>query len=138
MERESRINGQLVGIKSADLPIVWEDVKPFIEEALKLDDGRWTIESVYKSIQEKDRQLWVALDFGVRSVCISEVINYPGKKVCNIFLVSGDIDFIVPLLGDFKAWAKSQGCSTVELYGREGWQRVLGWKRAGVILRKEI
>ena len=128
----------LHGIKSENLPIVWEDVKPFIEEALTLDDGRWTIESIYKSIQEKDRQLWVSLDMGVKAVGITEIINYPGKKVCNIFLGSGDMNYMVPHMNEIKAWAKSQGCTTIEIHGREGWQRIFGWKRAGVILRQEI
>lgn len=130
----------LHGIPSTDLQIVWKDVKPFIEDALKLGDGRWTLDSIYQSIQSKDRQLWITLDPGVKAVGITEIINYPGKKVCNMFLVAGELNFIVPFFPEFREWAKEEGCSTIELYGREGWQKVLkdsGWKRAGVILRHE-
>jgi len=36
-------------------------------------------------------------------------------------------------------WAKNvELCDSIELIGREGWQRVLGWERTAVQLRKSL
>lgn len=126
-----------------DIDRFWKDVEPFISEPLAGNDGEFTAEDIYRSLLEKKMQLWVAYRDGIKAAMVTEVVNYPRKKVVRIVTLGGDdmagwIDDGFPLI---HRWAKEQGASGMEIMGRKGWIRVLdrfGYRHAHVILKKEI
>jgi hypothetical protein len=108
-----------------------------IEAALAYSGGTHLFEDVEKAINEGNMQLWPASN----SAAVTEIIQYARKKVLNVFLAGGDLQEIVGGLDAATEWAKSQGCDSMTLYGRKGWERVLdshGFKPVMVVLERAI
>ena len=122
---------------------VWEQVLPFIEAPLTYNNGEFEAEDIYKALIEKKMQLWVAFNDRIRAAMVTEVVNYPRKKIVRIVTLGGEnmmgwIDDGVNLL---KRWAKTQGATGLEVIGRKGWIRTLdklGFIHTHVVLKKEI
>jgi hypothetical protein len=68
-------------------------------------------------------------------------VVYPQVTVLNIFLAGGELGQLLDMEGDAFQWAKAQGCKSVTLSGRLGWQRALksrGWKPTHINLSREL
>lgn len=135
---------RLQGIPAARIKGLWPAVLPFIERALAYDSGRYTAQSIRKGLLDRAMQLTVVedVDDGARvlAICITEIRNYPAKKVGTIFLCAGhDMSRWLHHLPEIEAWLKQKGCREVELYGRPGWAKALPeYTFARVLLRKEL
>lgn len=130
---------ELVGIQSRNIESVWPSVSSFIDRAIQHCDGKYTKENVKQSLLNRDMQLWLAMSEHIEAVLVTEIISYPAKKVCTfVFLAGEDFQRWSGLLHQIEQWAKSQGCESIELFGRPGWQKVLDWERIHIVLRKKI
>lgn len=116
---------------------------PMIETALVYADGKYNLDSIYKAIAERDKQLWVATyDNDLIAVCVTEITIYPCKKVLTVFASAGIrmdawLDFLQPIMD----WGKSQGCEAAEIYGRKGWERILakyGYEHVSTVIRAKL
>lgn len=108
---------------------VWKDVSPMIETSLPYSAGKYLLEDIKKAILDLDMQLWVGRDHsGFCAAAVTQIVHFPrsvrvtmlffgGKRVPE--LLESDIIF---------QWAKSLGCSHIELFGRPGWERFLNRK----------
>jgi len=108
-----------------------------IEAALEYSGGTHLFEDVKEAILDGRMQIWLAPD----SCAVTEIVRYARKKVLNVFLVGGDLDQIVGGLDRAIAWAKQQGCESVTLSGRRGWERVLskyGFSPVLVVMERNI
>lgn len=130
-------------IASKHLDKVWPQAAPMIETALIYADGKYNLDSIYKAISERDKQLWVATyDNDLIAVCVTEITIYPCKKVLTVFASAGIrmdawLDFLQPIM----AWGKSQGCEAAEIYGRKGWERILakyGYEHVSTVIRAKL
>lgn len=104
-----------------------ERCKPWIEAALEYSGGTHTFEDIEKGIQESRMQLWPA----PRGCIVTEIVVYPRKKYLNVFLAGGELDQILDMDTDVKAWAKQHGCDAAMMSGRIGWKKPLaklGWE----------
>jgi len=134
-----QLSVKLYGIPSDDIDFVWDDVLPFVEKALSRDDGKWTVRSIKESLEQEQTQLFVVIDDEIIAIIITQITPFPGKKVLTIKFASGrDIDRWVHLINHFEQWAREKNCQSVEVWGREGWERMLNYERVGVILRKSL
>jgi hypothetical protein len=133
----------LHGIAREHLDKVWDLAAPMVDRALEYADGKYNLEAIYEALAARDMQLWVAtLDFDIVAVCVTEIRNYPCKKILTIFASAGWqldswLDFLTPIL----EWGKAQGCNASELYGRPGWERVLdrfGFEKIHTVLRLKL
>ena len=82
-------------------------------------------------------QLWPA----PRGCIVTEIVVYPRKKVLNVFLAGGELDQILDMNNDVKAWALAQGCENATMTGRFGWKKPLmanGWEPLYATYKKEI
>jgi hypothetical protein len=61
-----------VWVKMAEVPVVWDQVKPLVEKAVAHADGRLGVDDVRKWLDEGTFQLWL----GDRAIAITEVLNY--------------------------------------------------------------
>lgn len=116
-------------------PNVWAIAAPMLEKALAYQKEH-SIEDVADAIDRGDAQLWC----GDKSVLVTEMLKYPRRKVCRIWLASGEKDELVyRMLPDVETWAASRGCAAVEVVGRKGWLRLLdGYTQPATVLSKEI
>ena len=116
---------------------VIEANRKHIEAALAYSGGTHNFEDVEAAIIEGKMQLWPASN----SAAVTEIIQYARKRVLNVFLAGGDLQEIMGGLGAATEWAKAQGCESITLYGRKGWERVLdshGFKPVMVVLERKI
>ena len=114
-----------------------ERCRPWIEAALEYSGGTHYFEDIVKNIAECKMQLWPA----DRGCIVTEIVVYPRKKVINIFLAGGDLDQILDMDKDVRAWAKEQGCTGATMSGRLGWKKPLaplGWEFQLASFAKEI
>lgn len=114
----------------------------YIESALAFNGGTHTYEDVAEMIAAGRAMLWS----GPASVAVTEIIQFPQKKVLHVFLAGGEapgalaeMEKILPIILD---WAKSQGCQTATFAGRKGWEKTFlartGWDFPTVMAMKEL
>lgn len=85
-------------------------------------EGTHTERDVFDRIVDGHAQLWSAS----ASACVTELVEYPRRKVCRVWLGGGDLDEMVEVLCPaVQAWAREHGCSRAEVNGRR-WCRLLG------------
>jgi hypothetical protein len=111
--------------------------KPWLEAALERSGGTHTLEDVVQSIQTGAMQFWPA----PRGCAVTEVVNYPQKKVLHIFLAGGEMDQIIDMDSSAVEFAKMNGCTGMSIAGRKGWAKVLknkGYEETFTVLGKDI
>lgn len=111
--------------------------KPWIKAALRYSGGTHSYEDVERGIIEGRMQLWPAS----KSCVVTEINQYPKKKVLHVFLAGGDLEEIKSMQPDVMEWGKSYGCTSMTMAGRKGWLgriKDIGWKDQLVIMEKVI
>ncbi len=101
--------------------------RPWIEAALEYSGGTHNFEDIVLGIKEARMQLWPS----PRGCIVTEIVVYPRKKYLNVFLAGGDLDQILDMDHDVKAWSIEQGCDAAMMSGRIGWKKplkALGWE----------
>lgn len=111
--------------------------RPWIEAALEYSGGTHSFDDIAQGIASGHMQLWPA----PRGCAVTQLVVYPQKDVLHIFLAGGELDQLLDGLQDAAAWGRAQGCKSVTLSGRLGWQRALaahGFKHSTTVLEMEI
>lgn len=119
---------------------VWPLIEPFLQEALEYGNGRWASRDFQGFCRDDVMQLWLILDNGaVTAMAITELINYPQKKICRIVVCGGrNVGRWLNERRHIDEWARQNGCQAMELIGREGWARMMpDWRRM-VFLEKDL
>lgn len=93
-----------------------------IEAALEYSGGTHEFDDVRRGILDGRMQLWP----GKRSAAVTEIIQYDRKKVLHVFLAGGDMDELIDMIDSAERWGAEQGCTSMTMSGRKGWERVLG------------
>ena len=109
---------------------------PRIRELLQpaLDrSGTHRMQDIEAGVEAGRFQLWVK----PQMVGITEIIDFPLKRVLHIFLVGGNLEQIKSMHDEVWAWAQAQGCSEMTLSGRPGWSKALkdGWEVHDYLMR---
>lgn len=127
-------------IQHEQLETVWPQVAPLIEPSLAYADSKYSLDSVKQLLETHQAQLWVDYHEGYRSAGVTQIIDYPDKKVCLIlFIGGGDLAMYQRYLPIIEIWAMENGCQAVEVIGRAGWGKVLpDYERIHVVLRKSL
>lgn len=114
-----------------------ERCRPWIAAALEYSRGTHTVEDVEHGILSGRFHLWPA----ARGCLVTEFIEYPQKRVLNVFLGGGELDQLTDMHDAVEAFARAAGCKAVLIQGRRGWARVWrdqGFKPVATVLEKEI
>ena len=134
---------ELYLVGSDDFGTVWPVVRDDLNKALEYSNGRYSEKIVADMVVSNLMQLWLLTneDKIVMSM-VTQILDYPtGLKVCEVFLLGGKntkewLEFAV---GKLSKWAKSLGCSSIQIAGRKGWEKVLkGWGSVMVMLERPI
>jgi len=106
-----------------------------IEAALAYSGDTHSLLHVVDAIKDGSAQFFPLEN----SVIVTEVVDYPKKAVCRIWLAGGEMDELIEAEKSIVEWAKSHGCSGMEIIGRKGWERQLkDYNAASTVLIKEI
>ena len=115
---------EVTGISSINIPILWEQITPFIQSALAHSEGEYWLADIYQSLMYHKMQLWVVVRGEDLQAClITEFRNFPRKKVCYIVLAAGtDVKEWTHCFGEIEQWAYEEGADLIQSFARPGWK----------------
>lgn len=114
-----------------------EDRVSGLEEALAFGGDTHTVMDVLDHIERGDAKLWLSDD----ALIVTEVHEYPRKRVLHFWLATGEIASVIELSHCILAQAKDDGFDQATLAGRKGWERVLGsqgWSPSSRVMIQEL
>jgi len=98
------------------------------------------LDEVIDLIGRKEATCWLISE-GTKlvGVVVTELLKTRTGKQCFIRHCAGeDIKNWFHYLETIETWARSEGCDSIEMIGRPGWERMLGWRKQAVVLRKAL
>lgn len=109
---------------------VWGYIENYLKQAVEHTGGRFFIEDIKANIPHRRQQLWIAYEEDedkIYGAVISEVQDYPRLRVLSI-AYAGGIEFhkwLPNLLESCQEFGKLHKCKSFEIYGRNGWGKML-------------
>ncbi len=129
-------------ISPEDVPYVWGDVGPMIARVTEQTEGEFEPDDYLESLARGHMQLWLATeDKEIIISMITQIIPYPQKKVLRVIALAGKNfkevhDNFIDILETF---AIRSGCSSLELWGRKGWKKMLpDWDSKYIVFTKDL
>jgi hypothetical protein len=87
-------------------------------------------------------QLWIlARDGAIVGALVTEILRWPRRTVCRLVLAGAEDglrDEWLAWRGALEAWARAEGCTAMEIYGRPGWARLVPEARKRVVLEWDL
>ena len=121
-----------------DLHIIWNEVEQKIKPAL---DDCYTPQDIIDGLIQDRFQLFISWEDYVESAVITEIAQYPQKKICRYFLAGGNNmdNWLEPIQKEIEKFAKHNNCNSIEVAGRKGWARKLkGYEQKIYLFSKEL
>lgn len=107
---------------------VWDRIRPFLDPAVAVTNGRYTSYDVYVAAQKSTMQLWIAFDDqSIEGVQVTCVTDYPSKRVLTSLFTGGTKlrHWRSEMMELLIRWAKDNQCESIEGCGKEGWLKML-------------
>lgn len=130
-------------IKPEEVALVWEEVEPLISRATQFSEGEMLPQDFLATLTMGGMQLWIAISGGdkVTLAMVTQIIEYPQKKVLRVITIAGE-DFKEAherFKGGIEDFALRTGCTSMELWGRKGWKKMLpDWKDSYIVFTKNL
>lgn len=111
------------------IEVVWPKIEGFLKGAADYTYGRFEVSDIKQSLLTTEQQLWVAYDdeteeaFGA---VVTQILTYPRMKSL-VMHFTGGIElpkWKAPMLALLQEFSRNNGCSVIESYGRDGWEKV--------------
>lgn len=134
-------NCKVALITKEDIELVWDEVTPLIEKALRHAEGELIPSDIKKHLDTGDLRLWVALEGqNILASMVTELIDYPRKRIVRIITLAGkNMDMWYDFLPMIEGYAVKNGCSSLEAWTRKGMTRKLkDWKHSYDIITKDL
>ena len=128
----------IIQVPKKDLHIIWNEVEPLIKKAL---DDTYSARDILDGLVKNSFQLFISWEKKVESAVITEVVQYPQKKICRYFLAGGNNmdNWLEPIQETIEQFAKHNHCNAVEVAGRKGWSKKLkGYEQKVYLFSKEL
>lgn len=127
-----------------DVVALWPVVYPMLAPAIKRTRGRLDEATVFRTLVAGELVLWLICRNGPIGAGVTQVFNWPSGLRAARILVAGGRDHTTwfDKLGALEQWARDQGCTVLEAWGRPGWEKALtkanGWRKTGIEMEKDI
>ena len=128
----------IIQVPEKDLHIIWNEVEPLIKKAL---DDCYTTDDILQGLVNNSFQLFISWNNKVESAVVTEVAQYPRKKILRYFLAGGNNlnNWLEPIQETIEKFAKHNNCNSIEVAGRKGWARKLkGYEQKIYLFSKEL
>jgi|TARA_R100001443_G_scaffold105063_1_gene113964 hypothetical protein len=128
----------IIKVPPEDLHIIWNEVEPKIKKAL---DDCYSSQDILDGLIQNKFQLFISWENKVESAVITEVAQYPQKKICRYFLAGGSNmnNWLEPIQQEIEKFAKYNNCQAIEVAGRKGWAKKLkGYEQKIYLFSKEL
>jgi hypothetical protein len=121
----------------------WDDVKDGLQLALDVDDNKYSLDDLKKAIEEKDMQLWCIHDGNLLCSFVTQIVNYPQKRILDCVALTGKNPtiWIGFLLSQMEKYGKENNCDFMQTGGRKGWEKLFkkhGWKNFHIKMSRSI
>lgn len=110
------------------IDFMWPQCEPHLSRAVERASEMFDVSDIYLGAKMGYYGLWVVME-GEQVIASysTRMVSYPKRKALVIDFMGGDrlnewLPQMVEVTGDF---AKLNGCSNLEAYGRHGWKRPL-------------
>lgn len=133
------MSADLVCVDPARISEFWPHAKDKIKAAIEATNLS-AFEDIERDVLSGDQLLWLVWDGkSILAAATTQIIK-PYSKICVLTACAGyDRERWLPLFGRIEQYAKDEGCSSMRIFGRKGWERVLtGYKANYVILEKSL
>ncbi len=129
----------LICIDPARIDEMWPHVRDRIRAAVERT-GLSSFADIESDVLTGMQLCWIAWDGKEILAAATTQLVKPYDKVCVLTACSGyDRDKWLPLFAEIEKYAENEGCSSMRIYGRKGWERVLtGYRAEHVILEKRL
>ena len=124
-----------------DVAYIWERVAPLLDEVQEHTEGEVESDDFLESLTHGDMQLWIATEENeLHSIMITQIITYPQKKVLRIISIAGsDFKRLYQFNEMVESFAIKTGCTSLELWGRKGWKKLLpDWESNYIVYTKDL
>jgi len=128
----------IIQVPKEDIHLVWNEVEPLIKKAL---DDCYTADDILQGLIKNSFQLFISWNKKVESAVVTEVAQYPQKRICRYFLAGGSNmnNWLEPIQTEIEKFARHNNCDAVEVAGRKGWARKLkGYEQKIYLFNKEL
>lgn len=118
---------------------MWPHVRDKIRAAVERT-GLSSFADIEGDVLSGAQLCWIAWNGAEIMAAATTQLVKPHDKVCVLTACSGyDRAQWLPLFEQIEAYAKAEGCKTMRIFGRKGWERVLdGYRVEHVVLEKAL
>ena len=129
-------------IQPEDVAYLWDDVGPMLARVTERSEGEMEPDDYLETLTQGAMQLWIATEEkNITLAMVTQIISYPQKKVLRVIAISGEkfIEAHSQFNDMVEAFAIRVGCSSMELWGRKGWKKMLpDWKDSYIVFTKDL
>ena len=134
----------LPAVPTAVVDVIWNDVSRVLHRSVLTAGGRFDLNDVRKGIKSGFYDLWVVMEEDrVVAALTTRVVAYPQCKSLALDWIGGSRmrEWLPQAQKVMTKFAKENGCTQLEGYGRKGWDRWLrayGWEPHYIAYKMEI
>lgn len=113
-------------VAAADVPGVWEQARSVLSTPLRVLNER-TAHDVLIDLVTGKSQLWHLTGDGADAWAVTEIRDYPRKRVARATLCAGRLarGSVDEMRSAFTSWGSLLGASELRIRGRKGWGRFM-------------
>lgn len=118
----------------------WPYVSRWIRAAMERAD-LGSFRAIEAQVLSGGYLLWLVADGReLKAAVVTELLQTEWRKVCNIIACGGShMNEWLHLIEKIENYARAEGCSAVDIVGRDGWEKMLPtYRRKYVILEKAL
>ena len=114
--------------------VEWDRCSNWLQNALDASGNLATLDQVKYLVLTSRAKFWV----GKECAFITEILQYPDKKVLNLWLAGGDLAELLSFEPEVREYAKTRDCEVMMIQGRPGWQKVFKKTSKWVCILDEV
>ena len=122
-------------VPARELEAIWPQVYRWIEKAVEHGQGDEDALDIAVAIYNGRYDLW--LEDG-KFAAVVQVVKHPKQTVATILYCGGELDSLLTMYSQAKEYARANKIDAIRVWGRQGWEKVLGMRRIGVILQEYV
>jgi hypothetical protein len=129
-------------LRPEDIAHVWANVEPLLATVTQHAEGEMEPDDYLESLTHGAMQLWIAIEEKeIIIAMVTQIIPYPQKKVLRVIAIAGEkfMEAHSQFNDIVETFAVRVGCSSMELWGRKGWKKMLPeWKDSYIVFTKDL
>jgi hypothetical protein len=129
-------------VEPEDVPYIWDNVAPLLSKVIQHSEGELETDDYLSNLMSGSMQLWIVTEDGkIILSMVTQIIQFPQKKVLRTIALAGErFKEVHSQFSDMLAsYALKNECSSLELWGRKGWKKMLpDWKDTYIVYTKDL